>query len=67
MVQLTQAPIKSKERHRKAVMEELAAFEKRENEFLAKERRERAIRLGLPYLAAAPRQSRPPSRDRTHV
>ena len=71
MVQRAKVPVKSKEcSYRKAVVEELTAFEKRENEFLAQERRERAIKLGMSFLAkrirAAPRPSSL-SRDQRHV
>ena len=47
MVQRTQIMIPSDERHRQAVQRELAAFEKLENDFNARERKERAARLGL--------------------
>jgi len=47
VVQRTQIMIPSDERHRQAVQRELAAFEKLENDFNARERKERAARLGL--------------------
>ena len=43
----TQIKIPSDERHMQAVQRELAAFEKLENDFNARERKERAARLGL--------------------
>jgi hypothetical protein len=44
----TQIKIPSDERHMLAVQRELGAFEKRENDFNARERKERAAKLGLP-------------------
>jgi hypothetical protein len=45
--QRDQIVIPSDERHRQAVQRELAAFEKLENDFNARERKERAAILGL--------------------
>ena len=47
MVHRTQTLITAKERYRRDIECELAKFEKRENEFMAQERRERAAQLGL--------------------
>ena len=47
VVQRTKIMIPSDERHRQAVQRELVAFEKLENDFNARERKERAARLGL--------------------
>ena len=40
----------TKERYLQAAAAELAKFEKREREFIARERRERAAQLGLPVF-----------------
>jgi hypothetical protein len=47
VVQHTQIAIPSDERRRQAVQRELAAFEKLENDLNARERKERAAKLGL--------------------
>jgi hypothetical protein len=47
VIQRTQIAIPSDERHRQAVQRELATFEKLENDFNARERKERAAILGL--------------------
>jgi hypothetical protein len=47
VVQRTQIAIPSDERRRQAVQRELAAFERLENDFNARERKERAAKLGL--------------------
>lgn len=44
---VSQLATSAKEHYRLAVDRELAAFEKRENEFNARERKERAAQLGL--------------------
>jgi hypothetical protein len=52
MVHRTQVAITSEERHREVIQQELAAFEERENEFMKRERKERAKQLGLPLYVA---------------
>ena len=47
MAEGVQPAILSDERCRQAIQRELAAFEKLENDFDARERKERAARLGL--------------------
>jgi hypothetical protein len=47
VAQHTQLATSCDERYRQAVQRELAAFEKLENDFNARERRERAAKLGL--------------------
>jgi hypothetical protein len=49
MVHRTQAATTEEERFREAIDKELADFERRECEFIAQERRERANQLGLPF------------------
>jgi hypothetical protein len=48
MVPLTDPAPTAKERFLRAVEHEFAEFEKRERDFVARERRERAVQLGLP-------------------
>jgi hypothetical protein len=47
MAQHTQISTSSDERYMQAIERELAAFEKQENDFNARERKERAAKLGL--------------------
>lgn len=47
MAQHTPISTSSDERYRQAIERELAAFEKQENDFNARERQERAAKLGL--------------------
>jgi hypothetical protein len=47
MAQQTPISTSSDERYRQAIERELAAFEKQENDFNARERQERAAKLGL--------------------
>jgi hypothetical protein len=47
MAQHTPISTSSDERYRQAIERELAAFEKQENDFSAREREERAAKLGL--------------------
>jgi len=48
----------SEERYRRNVEQELAKFEKREREFVARERRQRAAELGLPVFERRPGERR---------
>jgi hypothetical protein len=50
MVPLTQFATTAKKHYLRRVEEELAKFERCEREFMARERRERAVRLGLPIF-----------------
>ena len=45
----TQIAVTTRERFMQMAQEEMAAFEKREAEFMKKDRAERAIRLHLPF------------------
>jgi hypothetical protein len=47
MTQHTQLATSRDERYRQAVQRELSAFEKLENDFNARERKERAAKIGL--------------------
>jgi hypothetical protein len=47
VAQRTQLTTLSDQHYRQAILRELAAFEKLENDFNARERKERAARLGL--------------------
>ena len=47
MPERTKPTTLSDERYRQAIQRELAAFEKLENDFNARERKERAAKLGL--------------------
>jgi hypothetical protein len=49
MVHRTKVADTEEERFREAIDKELTDFERREREFLAQERRERANQLGLPF------------------
>ena len=50
MVQRIQLATTTEERYRQAIDRELAEFEGRESEFIARERQERADRLGLVHF-----------------
>jgi hypothetical protein len=54
MVPLTDPAPTAKERFLRAVEHEFAEFEKRERDFVARERRERAAQLGLPVFLGLP-------------
>jgi hypothetical protein len=50
MVQRIQLVITTEERYRQAIDRELAEFERREREYMARERQERADRLDLVHF-----------------
>ena len=50
MVERIQLATTTEERYRQAIDRELAEFERRESEFIARERQERADRLGLVHF-----------------
>jgi hypothetical protein len=56
MVQRTQISSSSEERYKRDIDRELAKFEKREKEFMAQQRRERAAELGLPVPSLRSRE-----------
>jgi hypothetical protein len=51
MVVRTPVEITSDEQYRQSIERELSNFVKRENEFMARERQERAAQLGLPLYS----------------